>query len=224
MEKEPKSGDAVLEMDRQAKRTLASDTTHRERAETDALVKRAKDGDTEAFGQLSLTYERFVYHTALRVLRAQGGRAEDGEDVAQNALFKAWRSLDSFRGECAFSTWLYRITVNCARDHCRAEIRRPAVSLTLSEDEDGISQEIDIPVTDGDEIPEFALERQETVLAVRRAIQSLPPDMRQVILLRDIQELSYAEIADLLGIEVGTVKSRINRGRQALREALRDFL
>ncbi|MBQ8641869.1 MAG: sigma-70 family RNA polymerase sigma factor [Clostridia bacterium] len=211
------------ELDGRAADDLASHTDRDARQAADVLVKRAVQGDEAAFGVLVETYERFVYHTALRVLRMCGGRAEDGEDVAQNAFLKAWRSLSTFRGDCAFSTWLYRITVNCARDHCRMESRHPTTSLSLSDEEDEPFQ-IDVPVTDGDQVPESAMERKETIRMVRKAIQALPEDMRTVILLRDIEELSYADIAGLLHLEVGTVKSRINRGRTALKEALADLL
>jgi len=211
------------ELDSQAMLDLASHTDSDAGAAAETLVKKARRGDEAAFGALVETYERFVYHTALRVLRMCGGRAEDGEDVAQDAFMKAWRSLDSFRGDCAFSTWLYRITVNCARDHCRMESRHPTTSLhAVGDDEEEFA--IDVPVTEGDEVPESAVDRKETVKMVRAAIQSLPEDMRTVILLRDIEELSYADIAGLLGLEVGTVKSRLNRARMALKESLAPLL
>lgn len=209
----------IPELDRQAAEDLASHTDGEARLAADVLVKKAQQGDDAAFGVLVETYERFVYHTALRVLRMCGGRAEDGEDVAQNAFMKAWRSLSSFRGDCAFSTWLYRITVNCARDHCRMESRHPTTSLNAAGDDEEEFQ-IDVPVTEGDEVPEDAMDRKETVRLVRQAIGELPADMRAVILLRDIEELSYADIAALLKLEVGTVKSRLNRARMALKEAL----
>ena len=215
----PDPPDAELTMDKRANDDLTSHTDRDARAAADALVKRAQQGDESAFGVLVETYERFVYHTALRVLRMCGGNPGDGEDVAQNAFLKAWRSLPSFRGDCAFSTWLYRITVNCARDHCRMESRHPTVPLTKTDDDDE-DVPIDIPVTEGDTVPESVLDRQETVQQVRAAIQSLPDDMRAVILLRDIEDLSYAAIADLLHLEVGTVKSRLNRARNTLKEAL----
>jgi RNA polymerase sigma-70 factor (ECF subfamily) len=205
--------------DKAAAMDLESHTDSRARTAADALVKKAVRGDAEAFGVLVETYGKFVYHSALRTLRACGGRAEDGEDVAQNAFLKAWRSLSSFRGDCAFSTWLYRITVNCARDHCRSQFRHPTVSLTTT-DEEGEEVEIDVPVTEGDTVPEDVLVREETVRQVRHAIESLPPEMRAVILLRDMEELSYSAIADLLHLEVGTVKSRLNRARNALKELL----
>ncbi len=186
---------------------------------TDALVQKAQAGDENAFGELVVIYERFVYHTALRSLRTCGGKSEDGEDVAQDAFLKAWRSLSAFRGECAFTTWLYRITVNCARDHCRIESRHPTVSLTITDDEEEEVQ-MDIPVTDGDTVPEAAMDRKETTRLVREAIIALPEDMRTVLLLRDIEDLPYADIAALLKLEVGTVKSRLNRARLTLKQML----
>ena len=208
-----------ITMDQRAADDLASHTDKKARRETDALVKKAKQGDEAAFGALVETYERFVYHTALRVLRMCGGRTEDGEDIAQNAFLKAWRSLPAFREDCAFSTWLYRITVNCARDHCRIESRHPTTSLSRTDDYDE-EVPIDVPVTDGDTVPESAMERRETIRQVRAAIQSLPEDMRTIILLRDIQELPYADIAAMLHLETGTVKSRLNRARNTLKELL----
>lgn len=211
------------ELDEVAAQDLDSHTDSRARKAADALVKKAMGGDAEAFGVLVETYERFVYHSALRALRMCGGRAEDGEDVAQNAFLKAWRSLSAFRGDCAFSTWLYRITVNCARDHCRMEARHPTTSLSVtSEDEE--EMQLEIPVCEGDDVPESAVERRETIRMVREAIRELPEDMRTILVLRDMEELSYAEIADLLHLEVGTVKSRLNRARTALKTALAGVL
>ena len=159
------------------------------------LVRQAQNGDDDAFSELVRHYEKFVYNTACKALSA-GGRSIDGaDDIAQSAFIKAWRNLSLFRGEC---------TVSLVKD---------------TEDEDDGS-EWDVPVTSGDTIPEDAMERKEAILAVRRAIEELPEDQRQVIVMRDLHELSYQEIADKLGIELGTVRSRINRGRQKLKNIL----
>lgn len=211
--------ETLVGLDAVAAGDLASHTDGDARQAADALVKKAQAGDEAAFAVLVETYERFVYHTALRVLRMYGGSPEDGEDVAQNAFLKAWRSLPSFRGDCAFSTWIYRIAVNCARDHCRIASRHPTVSLTRN-DTDDEEVTIDVPVSEGDTVPESALERQETIRIVRAAIEALPEDMRAVILLRDMEDLSYADIAALLHLEIGTVKSRLNRARRTLKERL----
>lgn len=190
----------------------------------DALVKRAKSGDTDAFSEIVTCYERFVYNTACRVLTASGLSVADADDIAQDSLIKAWRSISTFRGECSFSTWLFRVTVNTARDVIRTNARRPVVSLTrpAKEDEDEEPEIWDVPVTSGDEIPEEAVERRETIAAVRRAVESLPDDQRQAIVLRDIHGLPYDEIARILDAEVGTIKSRINRGRTNLKKILKN--
>lgn len=187
-----------------------------------ALVERAKSGDTDAFSEIVSCYERFVYNTACRVLTASGMSVSDADDIAQDALIKAWRALPAFRGDCSFSTWLFRVTVNTARDVIRSTARRPVVSLTRQENDDEEPEIWDVPVTSGDEIPEEAAERRETIEAVRRAVESLPDDQRQAIVLRDIHDLPYSEIAEILGVEVGTIKSRINRGRANLRKILRN--
>ena len=200
------------------------ETLHAPDKDVDALVKRAKSGDTDAFSEIVICYERFVYNTACRVLTASGLSVADADDIAQDSLIKAWRSLASFRGECSFSTWLFRVTVNTARDVIRTNARKPVVSLTRPEngDDDGEPEIWDVPVTSGDEIPEDALERRETVEAVRRAVESLPDDQRQAVVLRDIHGLPYDEISRILGAEVGTVKSRINRGRTNLKKILKN--
>ena len=184
------------------------------------LIERAKEGDSDAYSALVEEFERFVYNTALRVLSASGMPPDSAEDIAQDAFIKAWRNLPSFRGDCSFSTWLFRITVNCARDAVRSAVRHATVSLTRNDDEDEDGAEWDVPVTSGDDIPEDAMLRREQILAVRRAIEALPEEQRQVIVMRDIHELSYQTIADTLGIGIGTVKSRINRGRAGLKALL----
>ena len=186
-----------------------------------ALVERARNGDDDAFSDLVSRYERFVFNTAVRVLSASAQSPDLADDIAQEAFIKAWRNLAAFRGDCTFSTWLYRIAVNCAKDGIRAASRRPAVSLsemTGDGDEDG--EEWDVPVTSGETLPEEAAEKKELILAVSRAVESLPDEQRQVIVLRDLSGLSYQEISEKLGLELGTVKSRINRGRQNLKTIL----
>ncbi|MBR4896233.1 MAG: sigma-70 family RNA polymerase sigma factor [Clostridia bacterium] len=187
-----------------------------------ALVERARNGDDDAFSDLVSRYERFVFNTAVRVLSASAQSPDLADDIAQEAFIKAWRNLAAFRGDCTFSTWLYRIAVNCAKDTIRAASRRPAVSLSslASDDGDEDGEEWDVPVTSGETIPEEAAERRELILAVRRAVESLPDEQRQVIVLRDLSGLSYQEISEKLGLELGTVKSRINRGRQNLKTIL----
>lgn len=190
-------------------------------AEILALVDKAKGGDEDAFASLMDQYERFVYNVACRVLSAAGQSLDQAEDISQETFVKVWRNLSGFRGDCTFSTWLFRIAVNCAKDSVRSAARHPASSLSYAgeEDEDGMT-EWDIPVTSGDTVPEDAVERRELILAVRRAVESLPDDQRQVIVLRDLHGLPYQEISAVLGLELGTVKSRVSRGRANLKTIL----
>jgi len=187
----------------------------------DVLIRRARDGDDDAFGEIVTVCERFVYNTACRILSQSGGSLSDAEDVAQAAFLKAWRNLASFRGECSFTTWLFRITVNCARDTVRSAARHPTVSITKT-DEDGGETEWDLPETNTELLPEENLEKRERIEGIRRAIESLPEEQRQVLILRDLQELPYTQIAEMLGLELGTVKSRLNRARLNLKNILTD--
>lgn len=188
--------------------------------DTSALVERARSGDTDAFSELVTCYERFVYNTACRVLTASNQSIADADDIAQESLIKAWRSLSSFRGDCSFSTWLFRVTVNTARDTIRSSARHPTVSMTVQDSDDDEPEIWDVPVTSGDELPEEAAERRETIEAVRRAVEQLPEEQRKAVVLRDIHDLPYSEIAEILKVEIGTVKSRINRGRANLKKIL----
>ena len=188
----------------------------------DATVRKAKAGDDEAFSDLVLHYEKFVFNTACRILSSSGRSEGPADDVAQTAFIKAWRSLGNFRGDCAFSTWLYRITVNAAKDYLRSEGRRQETPITVNagDDEDDMWE---LPVTSENDIPDESYEKKERIATVRRAIEALPKDQRQIIVMRDLDELSYQEISDILGIELGTVRSRINRGRAKLKSILEEW-
>lgn len=182
------------------------------RADDAALAARAARGDENAFEEIVNRHGKLVYNVVLRHVPSP----EDAADIAQETFLKAWRSLASFRGDCSLSTWLCRIALNCACDHARSAKRRFTVSLTASDDDDG-SRILDIPDTAVTAMPEEELTRQTEIAAVRDAIAALPEDQRTVVSLRDISGLSYAEIADLLHLEMGTVKSRINRARAAIK-------
>lgn len=190
------------------------------RADELALVKRVKDGDNDAFGEIVDRYGKLMFNAALRVLSSVGRGDDLADEITQNSFIKAWHNIRLFRGDCSLATWLYKITVNTARDELRAQARRASLSLTLPTDDELF--EWDVPVTYGDTIPEESIERQETIRAVRRAVESLPDDMRRVIVLRDLNDMSYSDIADILGIELGTVKSRLNRARAELKKLLKD--
>ncbi len=174
-----------------------------------SVVRKVLDGDVNAFETLVLEYEKNVYNIALRMT----GNSEDASDMTQEAFIKAYNSLQSFRGDSKFSVWLYRIVSNVCLDFLRSKNRRPTVSLSV-EDDDGEDTQLD--VADESHSPEQLLDRKLTRESVRRGLDSLPPDYRQILLLREMQGLSYDEIAQTLDLEVGTVKSRIFRARKRL--------
>ena len=180
-----------------------------------SLARQAAAGNDDAFSVIVDRYSRLVYNVALRSVSSP----EDAADISQETFLKAWRSLGSFRGDCALSTWLCRIALNCCCDHARAAKRHRTVSLTVHEDEEE-SKVLDIPDTDVTAMPEEELTRQTEIDAVRQAIDALPEDMKMIITMRDISGLSYAEIADALQLEMGTVKSRINRARGNVKKFL----
>lgn len=182
-----------------------------------SLARQAAAGNDDAFSVLVDRYSRLVYNVALR----SASSPEDAADISQETFLKAWRSIGSFRGDCALSTWLCRIALNCCCDHARSAKRHRVLSLTVQEDEDE-TKVLDIPDTDVTAMPEEELTRQTEIAAVREAIDSLPEDQKMIITMRDITGLSYADIADTLDLEMGTVKSRINRARGAVKKFLLD--
>ncbi len=173
------------------------------------IVQQVLEGDTNAFEELVLEYEKKVYNVALRIL----GNSEDAADMTQEAFIKAFNSLSGFRGDSKFSVWLTRIVSNLCLDFLRSRSRRPTVSLSVEDDE---GDDVQLDIADISQSPELLLERSLTRESVRRGLKALPEDYREILLLREIQGLSYDEIAEALNIEVGTVKSRIFRGRKKL--------
>lgn len=174
-----------------------------------AVIKAVLDGDVDAFELLVKEYEKNVYNLALRMT----GNSEDAADMSQEAFIKAYNSLTSFRGDSKFSVWLYRIVSNVCLDFLRSRSRRQTVSLS-AENDDG--DEVELDIADESQSPELLLDRSLTRDAVRRGLAALPPEHREILLLREIQGLSYDEIADVLHLEEGTVKSRIFRARKKL--------
>ena len=168
------------------------------------IVQRVLQGDVNAFEKLVLEYEKSVYAITQRMT----GNAEDAADMTQETFIKAYNSLSSFRGDSKFSVWLYRIATNVCLDFLRSRSRKPTVSLSV-EDDDG--EEVELDIADESQSPERLLERGLTRDAVRRGLDALSPEYRQILLLREIQGLSYE-----LTLEVGTVKSRIFRARKRL--------
>lgn len=173
------------------------------------IVQQVLKGDVNAFEELVLEYEKKVYNVALRIL----GNSEDAADMTQEAFIKAFNSLSGFRGDSKFSVWLTRIVSNLCLDFLRSRSRRPTVSLSVEDDE---GDDVQLDIADVSQSPELLLERSLTRESVRRGLKALPEEYREILLLREIQGLSYDEIAEALNIEVGTVKSRIFRGRKKL--------
>ena len=169
------------------------------------LISRARGGDREAFGALVEQYRDNVYRLAYRMC----GNAYDADEAAQEAFVAAWRALPNFRGDAKFSTWLYRLTANAAIDVMRREKRHQTV---------GDGEMVDL--ADDADSPQETVERTEQQEAVQKALATLSEEYREVLLLRYMEELDYAEIAEVLQLPSGTVKSRINRAKAALKTAL----
>lgn len=177
------------------------------------LIKKAAAGDAEAFELLVIRYQTPVYRLCFRML----GNAEDAADLTQEAFLKAWRSLDGFQFKAAFSTWLYRLTSNLCLDHLRSAKRCKTLPLiVVSED----SEELAVDPPDPAPLPEEHVILSEEQQHLQTALAALPSEERQLLTLRVINELSYAEIAELLAIKEGTVKSRLSRVRERLRKKL----
>ena len=172
-------------------------------------IDEARRGDQEAFAQLVHLYEKRVYALTLRMCK----NPADAEEAAQEAFLAAWQGLPFFRGDASFSTWLYRLASNACVDVLRREVRHQAAASL--DDEDAA---IDLP--DGSLSPHDEAERAELRQHIENGLAALPPDYRQVLILRELHQRSYDEIADILSLDLGTVKSRINRGRKRLRKIL----
>lgn len=173
--------------------------------------------DPALFPEIIEKYGSLVYNIARQSTRSD----TEADDIAQEVFIKAWRSLPSFRGESSLSTWLGRITLNTCMDFARKRKRKPTISLTaFDEDDSDESRQLDIPDSDVSVSPETSAEKAETIALVRSAITALSEDQRTIIVLRDMEGYSYTEIAEMLGLELGTVKSRINRARQNIKEYL----
>ncbi len=168
-------------------------------ADDGALARRAADGDPEAFAELVRRHEGRVYSIALRMT----GREEDARDAAQDAFVSAYRRLSSFRGDAAFTTWLHRVTVNATYDLLRKRSRAPEPVA-------------DVPETAAASLEEDPAGRVAQQLEVREALALVPEEYRAVLVLRDMEDLPIEEVAEILGVPVGTVKSRCHRARVAL--------
>ncbi len=182
------------------------------------LVERAQRGDKRAFELLVAKYQRKLGRLLSRFIRDPA----ELEDVAQEAFIKAYRALPSFRGESAFYTWLYRIGINTAKNYLVASGRRAPVSADIGlDDEDG--PELDERVPDN-HTPETELMNRQIVETVNAAMEQLPDELRVAITLRELEGLSYEDIAAAMDCPIGTVRSRIFRAREAIAAQLKPLL
>jgi RNA polymerase sigma-70 factor (ECF subfamily) len=182
-----------------------------------ALIKRVQQGDRSAFDLLVVKYQHKILNLIMRYVRDPS----EALDVAQEAFLKAYRAAPAFRGDSAFYTWLYRIAINTAKNYLVAARRRPAnvdVDFQDSEQFEAFTKMSDV------DTPERLALTEEIGAAVTKAIQDLPDELRTAILLREIEGMSYEEIAQTMECPVGTVRSRIFRAREAIEKHLRPLL
>ena len=184
---------------------MASDST------SDAdYVRRLQRGETEAFEMLVRRHEKTIFNLVYRML----GDYDEAAEVSQEVFLSAYRAIGQFRGDANFSTWLYRIALNHTSTRRKTLIRRQQRHVAIEDTE---------PVRDLQPGPAETMEKKEIRERVQRALNSLEPDDATVILLRDLQDIPYEEVARLLEIPVGTVKSRLHRARQALKSQLASY-
>ncbi|MCB9651845.1 MAG: sigma-70 family RNA polymerase sigma factor [Deltaproteobacteria bacterium] len=181
------------------------------------LVNRARSGDRQAFGKLVETYQRRVYAIAFGILRSR----EDAWDAAQEAFVKAYKNLDRFEGTSAFYTWMYRITYNLSIDHLREKKRRETTDL---DENRRLEEALEDSGRKVSEHPDEMSGRKELSRVLHEAMDKLTDKHRAIIVLREVEGLSYEEMADVLGISKGTVMSRLFHARKNLQALLRPYV
>ena len=192
-----------------------------DRAVDQELVERVQAGDKRAFDLLVLKYQRKVQRLVARFVRDSG----EVDDVVQEAFIKAYRALPTFRGDAAFYTWIYRIAINCAKNYLASPARRivPQSDLMSEDDDDTESFDRNAGLQDV-ATPDAEYASKQIAEAVNRAMAALPEDLRTAVTLREIEGLSYEEIAEAMDCPIGTVRSRIFRAREAIATELRPLL
>ena len=181
------------------------------------IVSLAATGNERAFEQLVSIYEGAVYNMAMYMVKNR----DDALDISQDVFVKLWQSLPTFRGECGIKSYVMKLTKNASLDFIRKRSRRQSVSLTVENDK-GEEAQLDLPDTSDESNPEQAYLREERIRKVREGLGRLDGEQREIIIMRDMNGMSYAEIADALGLNEGTVKSRLSRARSALKKILTD--
>ncbi len=178
-----------------------------------AVVERVRAGDKQAFNLLVARYQYKIQNLVARLIRDPA----EQEDVAQEAFIKAYRAIGNFRGDSAFYTWLYRIAINTAKNHLVSAGRKPP-SRDVSPDDSAMMGQVEGLVEMNS--PEAILQNDELVNTIRQAIDELPDELKETIMLREFDGLSYEDIADVMGCPIGTVRSRIFRARDAIEQAI----
>ena len=178
-----------------------------------SIIEKVLAGDRNAFEDLVIANQTNVYNLALKMTKNE----EDALDISQEAFFKAYRSLNSFRGECKFSVWLYRLTYNICIDFLRKKAKEKVVSLDY---EDDTGEAIPLEIPDVRDLPEDSVVRSEVRKTIAESLSELSQKHREVLIMREVNAMNYEEIAETLLISVGTVKSRIARAREKLAEIL----
>jgi RNA polymerase sigma-70 factor (ECF subfamily) len=192
------------------------------RAAEAAFVARLKARDEQAFNELMVLYQRRVFALVFRML----GRRAEAEEVTQDAFLQVFRAIDSFRGESKLSTWLFRLAVNLSKNRMKRNARRASGK---HRDLDSLADHADLGAAEGVSVgrvdrPDEAAQGKQLEQIVKRAFTQLEPEFRQLVILRDVEDLSYEEIAEVTGLPRGTVKSRIHRGRAQLRARVERIL
>lgn len=177
------------------------------------LVRKSRHGDIEAFEDLIKQYERKIFNMALSMTQ----NYDDAGDIAQEVCIKIFKNIRKFKEDSSFSTWVYRITSNT----CIDAIRRKKRTLPLTVQTGNGDEEYEIPVEDSNNLPDKVFEKNETRDAIKKCIMELAPEYRIIIILRDVNGYSYDEISGILSINMGTVKSRLNRARNLLKDKLK---
>lgn len=204
--------------DTQNKNNMNYPPKNPEREIDQILVEKAQKGDKQAFGVLVEKYNKKLFRLLSRMVRDQS----EIEDIVQDSFIKAYRAINNFRGDSAFYTWLYRIGVNTAKNHLMALSRRPkAMNDVELEDIENFDDAGDLRSY---ETPESALMAKEIAATVNETIEQLPEELKSAITLREIDGLSYEEIAEIMDCPIGTVRSRIFRARESIAEKLKPLI
>jgi len=186
-----------------------------------SLIKAFQNGENAAFDVLVLRYKDRVFNLCIRFL----GDYHEAEDIAQDVFIKAYNSLKRFRFESSFFTWLYRIAVNSCKNRVKSlEFRFKKSDVRIDTSDEALKGFERENMTDRPGSPASELENKEMMNILQKAINSLPSDQKSVVILRDMQGMSYQEITDITGFKLGTLKSRLSRARSSLREKLGDIL